>query len=843
MSYSKAVLDHYENPRNVGSFDKNDPNVGTGMVGAPACFAGATLIATPDSKNISLAVAYANDIDIHVWSYNLSTCKYEIKMARPVYSGKKELHKILVDGEEVWVTPDHKFLMVSGNYISNSELNPEDSVMPFHRTISSRGYWNVKSCTHRAEHLAYYKTVNNVTENLVHKFNIDHIDGDKRNNNIENLNRLTISDHISKSRPSLSGKINKHRSAELSRQIPRQSIIDLIEDDLVLYEIANKLEIYSDELYRLAALYAITEITNKTVINDELVKFNLSERMKKDNPYNNFTDKQKLEFATHIGSDNGRWIEVNNNDLLKEGSNLLYQHGKLTAKIWCKNAKSKSLPQNLSPRFNTFSEFKTKVSAYNHRVVQTNDIKIIDCYTLQVEENNNYVVITDVTKNHHSGIVVKNCGDVMKLQIKVEDGVITDAKFKTYGCFVSNTLVNTPTHTRKISELAVGDEVLSWDGAEVRPNVINEIITRSVPIEELVVVTLQRETSRKGINPRTFQLICTQEHVFWNANNKPILAKDLVAGLELYEITEYELRKLTNNRHRDDIKQKNAARMREFNKSFDHRVLPQNQPGYVCKDLKLKKQRSSTASKKMWQDPVYVKKWKQGMANIDRTSVTKLEEKYIKLFEDNNVAARYSAGKIWLQTANGPVSPDFIVPGKKKCIEVYTKRMPKFMQDRSDSSDYIGNRSTQLKTAGYDTLFLAVEDFDNSLEQVQNFIHNGMKVVSVDNITHKNQLRGSERSGNNVTVYDLKLEEGSHVYFTGRVGSHNCGSAIASSSLVTEMLKGKTVEQAQAIKNMDIVEELALPPVKIHCSVLAEDSIAAAIIDYNNKQEKLTQSK
>ena len=64
-----------------------------------------------------------------------------------------------------------------------------------------------------------------------------------------------------------------------------------------------------------------------------------------------------------------------------------------------------------------------------------------------------------------------------------------------------------------------------------------------------------------------------------------------------------------------------------------------------------------------------------------------------------------------------------------------------------------------------------------------------------------------------------------------------CGSAIASSSLATEWLKGKTVDQALAIKNTDIVAELALPPVKIHCSVLAEDAIKAAIADYKSKQE------
>lgn len=67
-----------------------------------------------------------------------------------------------------------------------------------------------------------------------------------------------------------------------------------------------------------------------------------------------------------------------------------------------------------------------------------------------------------------------------------------------------------------------------------------------------------------------------------------------------------------------------------------------------------------------------------------------------------------------------------------------------------------------------------------------------------------------------------------------------CGSAIASSSLATEMLKGKTVDEALAIKNTAIVSELSLPPVKIHCSVLAEDAIKAAISDYKHKKEQDT---
>jgi nitrogen fixation NifU-like protein len=68
--------------------------------------------------------------------------------------------------------------------------------------------------------------------------------------------------------------------------------------------------------------------------------------------------------------------------------------------------------------------------------------------------------------------------------------------------------------------------------------------------------------------------------------------------------------------------------------------------------------------------------------------------------------------------------------------------------------------------------------------------------------------------------------------------TYGCGSAIASSSLVTEMVKGRSIDEALAIKNTEIVEELALPPVKIHCSVLAEDAIKAAVEDYKNKQSK-----
>jgi nitrogen fixation NifU-like protein len=85
----------------------------------------------------------------------------------------------------------------------------------------------------------------------------------------------------------------------------------------------------------------------------------------------------------------------------------------------------------------------------------------------------------------------------------------------------------------------------------------------------------------------------------------------------------------------------------------------------------------------------------------------------------------------------------------------------------------------------------------------------------------------------------IKVEEGKIT--DARFKTFGCGSAIASSSLATEWLKGKTLEEAEKIQNTAIVEELNLPPVKIHCSVLAEDAIKSAIADYRAKQAKTKQ--
>jgi nitrogen fixation NifU-like protein len=87
-----------------------------------------------------------------------------------------------------------------------------------------------------------------------------------------------------------------------------------------------------------------------------------------------------------------------------------------------------------------------------------------------------------------------------------------------------------------------------------------------------------------------------------------------------------------------------------------------------------------------------------------------------------------------------------------------------------------------------------------------------------------------------VMKLQIKVEDG--IITDARFKTYGCGSAIASSSLITEMVKGMSLNAARAIKNSEIAEELALPPVKIHCSILAEDAIKAAVDDYRNRHSQ-----
>jgi nitrogen fixation NifU-like protein len=89
-----------------------------------------------------------------------------------------------------------------------------------------------------------------------------------------------------------------------------------------------------------------------------------------------------------------------------------------------------------------------------------------------------------------------------------------------------------------------------------------------------------------------------------------------------------------------------------------------------------------------------------------------------------------------------------------------------------------------------------------------------------------------------VMKLQIKVDNDTGIITDAKFKTYGCGSAIASSSLVTEWVKGKTLDQAGSIKNSEIAQELALPPVKIHCSILAEDAIKAAVDDYRNRHSQ-----
>ena len=121
-------------------------------------------------------------------------------------------------------------------------------------------------------------------------------------------------------------------------------------------------------------------------------------------------------------------------------------------------------------------------------------------------------------------------------------------------------------------------------------------------------------------------------------------------------------------------------------------------------------------------------------------------------------------------------------------------------------------------------------------EKVMKHFHEPLNVGTLDK-SKKNVgtgLVGAPECGD-VMRLQIEVDEMTGVIRDAKFKTFGCGSAIASSSLATEWLKGKSIDEALAIDNMDIVEELALPPVKIHCSVLAEDAIKAAIKDYQQK--------
>jgi nitrogen fixation NifU-like protein len=429
MAYSEKVLEHYQHPQNVGSLDKGSSDVGTGLVGAPECFAGNTLVATADGTNAkTLKELYDLNTPIPVWSFNLSKRLFEIKWAQAIYSGEKQVDEILLDDSSTLIsTPDHEFLTRPFyRYVKNEKLTSLDSIRPFIRSVSKRGYWRIRDSKNDNQYLEIYKFYHGNPS--LAGLNIHHVDENKRNDCLSNLKRLSVGEHRAIHDESI-----KLRYYQTLSGVEPESIRAALNATNTRAEAADLLGLYTDEFYAFMCRFGIE--TRRRPSKEEWAEMS-SLRMKSNNPYHNFTEEQKNKFAAHTGDENGRWLDISNEELLKLGNTILNKENKLTANLWCAHAKRAGFPQNLSSRFGSFLSFKTQAVEFNHKITGRMSLGVVPTYTMQVEENNNYVVLTKLTKNIHSGIVVKNCGDVMRLQIRVnpQTQVIEDAKFKTFGC-------------------------------------------------------------------------------------------------------------------------------------------------------------------------------------------------------------------------------------------------------------------------------------------------------------------------------------------------------------------------------------------------------------------------
>ncbi|CAF2369335.1 unnamed protein product [Rotaria sp. Silwood2] len=154
-------------------------------------------------------------------------------------------------------------------------------------------------------------------------------------------------------------------------------------------------------------------------------------------------------------------------------------------------------------------------------------------------------------------------------------------------------------------------------------------------------------------------------------------------------------------------------------------------------------------------------------------------------------------------------------------------------------SNRVYSKIRPLITAGMDARYILTRNYH---EKVIDHYENPRNVGSFDKSDNNigTGLVGAPACGD-VMKLQIKVDDNGKI-IDAKFKTFGCGSAIASSSLATEWIKGKTVNEANSIKNQDIAKELCLPPVKLHCSMLAEDAIKAAINDYNTKKDKQQKS-
>ena len=391
MAYSNEILDRFENPANVGSLDKNDPNVGTGLAGAPACLTGDTLIALADGRKYArLDELAAIGEDLVVYGYN-DHDGIRIRRSSPVRLTRAQaevVEIVLDDGSNFKCTPDHLILLRNGVWCAAKKLKVDESLMPFNR-IKRREYFSIYgnrqnlTCNRPAEHRLIYEFFHGLIQsgNQIH-----HKNHNKFDNRPENLEQLTGAEHL-----------RHHNVIKMHVEGWKPPGRDIVGDKNPMREWWDYRA--SDEEKRLYRLH--------------------------------------MSIST-IGRRNGRWSGKTNEELLAFAWNVRQEHGKLTFRLYQQAARRAGYPQNFGQsRFGgSWNEFVRQVETFNHRVVSVKPAGLADVYCVSVADDSCFSIITRIDSHHHTGVVVHNCGDVAKLQVRIDPdtNVILEAKFKGFGC-------------------------------------------------------------------------------------------------------------------------------------------------------------------------------------------------------------------------------------------------------------------------------------------------------------------------------------------------------------------------------------------------------------------------
>jgi len=326
-------------------------DLGFKTVSTNPCISGDTLIAVADGRNaVSIKQLTMEGKDVPLYSTDING-QIQIKYGRnPRKTGdKKEVWKLtLDDGSILIATPDHKIYLKNNTYRELKDLIKGDSISPFY-SYDSNGYRQISSCGKRMiggshRNRRQYRVIHEFHKGSdidYKKFAIHHIDFNKCNDNIDNLQLMPFDDH--------------------------------------------------------------TELHAARMRGDK-------------NPYFKFSDEQKFKFASHPGDKNPKYIDISNDDILKQAKILFDRDGKITSRSWMKYAKENNLPQSLwnEFRFKNFANFKNQV-ANNHKVESVEFHGYEDVYNITVDDNHNYNIITKTEDDNYitsSGICVKNCGEI-----------------------------------------------------------------------------------------------------------------------------------------------------------------------------------------------------------------------------------------------------------------------------------------------------------------------------------------------------------------------------------------------------------------------------------------------